>query len=54
VLNGRFGPYIAYKKKNYRIAKDVDPHTMTYEDCLKVVEATAKTTPAKRRTVKKK
>ena len=47
VLNGRFGPYIAYKKKNYRIPKDVDPHTLTYEDCLKLVEDTPKTAPKK-------
>ena len=45
VLNGRFGPYVSYKKKNYRIAKDTDPKTLTYEDCLKLVEATLKTAP---------
>ena len=58
VLNGRFGPYISYKKKNYRISKDVEPSTMTYEDCLKLVDANPKTTtkaaPAKRKTAKKK
>ena len=47
VLNGRFGPYIAYKKKNYRIPKDVDPHTLTYEDCLKLVEDAPKAAPKK-------
>ncbi len=60
VLNGRFGPYISYKKKNYRIAKDTDPHTLTYEDCLKIVEAAPKSAPrsskapSKPRTPKKK
>ena len=54
VLNGRFGPYISYKKKNYRIAKDTDPHSLTYEDCLKLVEADPKTTAAKRKTTRKK
>ena len=53
VLNGRFGPYVSYKKKNYRIAKDVDPHSLTYQDCLNLVEATPKTTTTKRKTVKK-
>ena len=53
VLNGRFGPYISYKKKNYRLAKDIDPRSLSYEDCLKLVEADPKTT-TKRRTVKKK
>ena len=57
VLNGRFGPYISYKKKNYRIAKDVDPKSLTYEDCLKLVEATptaSAKTPAKKRNTNKK
>ena len=56
VLNGRFGPYVSYKKKNYRIAKDVDPKSLTYEDCLKLVEddpkAVAKKAPTKRKTTK--
>ena len=38
VLNGRFGPYIAYKKSNYKIPKTTDPATLTYEDCLKIVQ----------------
>ena len=54
VLNGRFGPYISYKKKNYRIPKDLDPHALTYEDCVKMVEAAPKTAPTKRKTTKKK
>lgn len=47
VLNGRFGPYVSYKKKNYRIAKDVDPKSLTYDDCLKLVEADPKAAPKK-------
>ena len=38
VLNGRFGPYIAYKKNNYKIAKSVDPAKLTYEQCMAIVE----------------
>ena len=38
VLNGRFGPYIAYKKTNYKIAKTIDPATLTYEQCIAIVE----------------
>jgi len=60
VLNGRFGPYVSYKKKNYRIAKDVDPKSLTYDDCLKLVEADPKAAKAapkkaapKRKTTKK-
>ena len=54
VLNGRFGPYISYKKKNYRLAKDLDPRSLTYEECMKMVEANPKTTTSKRRIAKKK
>ena len=53
VLNGRFGPYISYKKKNYRIPKDTDPHAMTYEDCMKLVEADPKVAPKKTSSKKK-
>jgi DNA topoisomerase-1 len=38
VLNGRFGVYIAYKKKNYKIPKGVDIEALTLADCLKIVE----------------
>jgi len=52
VLNGRFGPYIAYKKNNYRISKSTDPASLTYEQCMAIVEDT-KNTP-KKKTAKKK
>ena len=38
VLNGRFGPYITYKKSNYKIPKGTEPSTLTYEQCLAIVE----------------
>ena len=38
ILNGRYGPYIAYKKKNYRIPADVNPADLTLEACFKVIE----------------
>ena len=38
VLNGRFGPYISYKKSNYKIAKSIDPAKLTYEQCMAIVE----------------
>ena len=52
VLNGRFGPYIAYKKSNYKIPKTIDPATLNYEDCLKIVEDPANA-PKKRMAKKK-
>ena len=52
VLNGRFGPYIAYKKTNYKIPKGTEPSTLTYEQCLAIVED-PKNTPKKKVTKKK-
>jgi DNA topoisomerase-1 len=37
VLNGRFGPYISHKKKNYKIAKSSDPATLTLEECKDLI-----------------
>ncbi len=38
VLNGRYGPYISYKKKNYKIPKGTDPASLTEEECRKIIE----------------
>lgn len=38
VLNGRWGAYIKYKSKNYKIPKDTVAQDLTHEDCLKIVE----------------
>ncbi len=37
ILNGRWGPYISFAKKNYKIPKGVDPSNLTIEECLKIV-----------------
>ena len=39
VLNGRWGAYIKYKSKNYKIPKDTVAKDLTYDDCLKIVES---------------
>lgn len=39
VLNGRWGPYIKYKKKNFKIPKSVKADTLSFEDCMKIVNA---------------
>ena len=46
VLNGRYGPYLAYDGKNYRLPKSLHEKAanLTYEECMKVIEAT----PAKK------
>ncbi len=51
VLKGRFGPYIKSGDKNYRIPKDKDPHALTLEDCLEIIEKQPET--KKRRGFKK-
>lgn len=38
LLNGRWGPYISYKKKNYRIAKGTEAEKLSLDDCMKIIE----------------
>jgi DNA topoisomerase-1 len=40
VLNGRYGPYIAFEQKNVKIPKGADPRLLTYEECVALAEAT--------------
>ena len=46
VLNGRYGPYLSYDGKNYRLPKSMHEKAakLTYEECMKIIEAT----PAKK------
>lgn len=37
VLRGRYGIYIAYKKKNYRIPKGTNGEELSYEQCKEIV-----------------
>lgn len=48
VLNGRFGPYIAQGKENFKIPKDRDPKALTLEDCLEIIKNTDTTKTGKR------
>ncbi len=50
VLNGRFGPYIAYNKVNYKIPKGQDATLLTLENCLEIIEKSGDT---KKKTTKK-
>lgn len=38
VLVGRYGPYISYKKKNFRIPRKNEPESLTFEDCMRIIE----------------
>lgn len=56
LLNGRFGPYISYNKKNYKLPRGTkNPETLSYEDIRKIIEeADAAPAKTKRSTAKKK
>ena len=56
VLNGRFGPYIVYKKSNYKIPKTVThPEELTLEECKEIIaDAAQKPATSRRRVAKKK
>jgi len=37
ILNGRWGPYISYKRKNYKIPKKQHPASLTLDNCFKII-----------------
>ncbi len=47
VLNGRYGPYISYDGKNYRLPKNMHSKAaeLSYDECMAVV----KNTPVKKK-----
>ncbi len=53
ILKGRWGPYITYKGKNYKIPKDTDPAGLTAEQCLSIIKNSDKK-PAKKKTAVRK
>ena len=57
IMNGRYGPYIAYKGNNYKIPKDIVPEDLSLESCLELVKLQSDkeiTKPKKGRYAKKK
>ena len=42
IKSGRYGAYIAYKGKNYRITGNRKAENLTYEDCVKIVNSSKK------------
>ena len=54
VLNGRYGPYIVYKKQNVKIPKGKDAQALTLEECREIVadEANISKGGARRRTTR--
>lgn len=53
ILNGRWGPYISYKKKNFRIPKGTDAKSLTYKESMEIVKGDKKD-KKKKSTAKKK
>lgn len=49
VLNGRFGPYIAFEKNNYKIPKKTDATTLTEEQCRELIAQQADTVGKKKK-----
>ncbi len=50
VLRGRYGPYVTNGEKNAKIPKDVEPASLSLEDCEALIEAA----PARRKKTGKK
>ena len=38
VMNGRYGAYIAYQGSNYKIPRNVDPTTLTENECQEIIK----------------
>ncbi len=42
ILNGRWGPYISFQKKNYKIPRSKDPASLSLEECMKLISEGSK------------
>ena len=54
VQNGRWGPFIKFGKKNYKIPKDQDAKSLSYEDCMARINEQDKSKGTKSKAKKKK
>ncbi|GHU96509.1 DNA topoisomerase 1 [Bacteroidia bacterium] len=52
VLNGRYGPYFVCNDTNYKIPKTTDPASLTYEQCLALMDEQKDTAKKVRRSKK--
>lgn len=49
ILNGRYGPYIKYQKKNFKIPKEKVPEDLSYQDCQDIIRAPKSTGKSKKK-----
>lgn len=42
IFKGRWGPYIHFKKDNYKIPKGIEPDSLSYDDCKKIISESSK------------
>ena len=49
VMNGRYGAYISYKKKNFRIPKGKEAASLTFAECMDIVNTGKASQPKKAR-----
>lgn len=54
VLNGRYGPYITNGEKNAKIPKDIEPKSLTLEQCEKILAEAPERRGRKKKVAKKK
>lgn len=48
ILNGRYGPYIEFEKRNIRIPKELVPETLTYDEVVKLAGQTEKSSTGRK------
>ncbi len=53
VLNGRYGAYIAYKKKNYKLPKGTNAANLNYLDCMTIINAANEEATTEKRTTRR-
>ena len=54
VINGRYGPYIKYDNRNYRIPKNMSAETLTEDQCKEIIAGSEPTASRKGRHYSKK
>jgi len=52
ILNGRYGPYVTNGKKNARIPKDVEPVSLSLEECQQMLEKAPQSRRGRKKTKK--